>query len=38
MRVPDDELYNVAIRESKMLETLSHQNVIKVIDVFYNAE
>lgn len=38
MRVPDQELYNIAFKEFKLLESLGdgHPNIIKVIDIFYN--
>lgn len=37
MRVPDEELYNIALNEYKSLDELSHhENIIKAIDIFYN--
>ena len=38
MKVPDEELYYIAMKEFRMLEGLGqgHKNVIKVIDIFYN--
>jgi hypothetical protein len=38
MKVPDEELYSIAMKEFRMLEGLGegHKNVIKVIDIFYN--
>jgi hypothetical protein len=38
MKVPDEELYYIAMKEFTMLEGLGegHKNVIKVIDIFYN--
>ncbi|CDW72576.1 protein kinase domain containing protein [Stylonychia lemnae] len=38
MKVPDEELYYIAMKEFRLLEGLGegHPNVIKVIDIFYN--
>lgn len=38
MRVPDPELYTIALKEFELLDGLGegHVNIIKVIDVFYN--
>lgn len=38
MRVPDEEIIDIALKEYKMLESLGegHPNIIKVYDVFYN--
>ena len=39
MRVPDEEYFNIALNEYKMLEYLGegHENVIKVFDIFLNS-
>jgi serine/threonine protein kinase len=38
MRVPDEEYYNIMMREFRMLEGLGagHPNIIKVHDIFYS--
>lgn len=38
MRVPDKEYFDIAMREFRILESLTerHPNVIKVYDIFYN--
>jgi hypothetical protein len=38
MRVPDQELYNIAMKEFNLLDGLGsgHPNIMKVIDIFYN--
>ena len=37
MRVPDEELYEIALKEFKLLENLKgHPNVPAPIDIFYN--
>lgn len=38
MRVPDQELYNIALKEFHMLDGLGegHLNIMKVYDIFYN--
>lgn len=38
MRVPDQELYNIALKEFHMLDGLGegHANIMKVFDIFYN--
>ena len=38
MRVYDEEYYNIAMKEFKLIEGLGkgHPNIIKVIDIFYN--
>ena len=36
MRVPDQELYEIAMKEFRLLEELDHPNVMKVYDIFYN--
>lgn len=38
MRVPDEEYYNIAMKEFKLIEGLGkgHPNIIKVHDIFYN--
>ena len=35
MRVPDREYYDIALREYNMLEELNHDNIIKVMDIYY---
>jgi hypothetical protein len=37
MRVEDDELFNIAKQEFKLLESLDDENVIKMEDIYYNA-
>lgn len=39
MRVPDEEYYNIMMKEFKLLEGLGsgHPNIIKVHDIFYNS-
>eukprot|EP00347_Sterkiella_histriomuscorum_P018139 403346642 len=38
MRVPDQELYQIALKEFDLLDGLGdgHQNIMKVYDIFYN--
>lgn len=44
MRVPDEEFYDIALKEYKLIESVGqdgeggagHPNVIKVYDIFYN--
>ena len=37
MRVPDEELFDVAMREYQLLEHLpDHPNIMKVYDIYYN--
>ena len=37
MRVPDQELHDLAIKEFRLLQDLkSHKNIIEVVDIFYN--
>ena len=39
MRVPDEELYMLSLKEFTILDKLSaHENIIRVEDIFYNAE
>lgn len=39
MRVPDEEYYNIMMKEFRLLESLGdgHPNIIKVHDIFYNS-
>ena len=39
MRVPDQELYNIALKEFHILDGLGegHPNIMKVVDIFYNS-
>lgn len=38
MRVPDPELYQIALKEFELLDNLGdgHPNIMKVVDIFYN--
>jgi len=36
MRLHDEEYYNIALKEFKLLENLDHPNIMKVYDIFYN--
>ena len=38
MRVPDQEFFDIALREYKLLESLGegHENIMKVEDIFFN--
>lgn len=37
MRVPDQEFYDIALKEYNMLEEITgHENIISVYDIFYN--
>jgi serine/threonine protein kinase len=38
MRVPDQEFYEIALKEFRLLESFEegHENVMKVQDIFYN--
>jgi serine/threonine protein kinase len=36
MSVPDQEYFDIAMKEFKLLEALEHRNVIKVYDIFFN--
>lgn len=37
MRVPDEELYNIALNEYQILAGLKpHKNVIAPVDIYYN--
>lgn len=36
MRVPDQEYYDIAMREFRLIQELDHLNIIKAHDIFYN--
>lgn len=37
MRVPDDELYEIAMKEYSIVRSIQeHENIIKVVDFYFN--
>lgn len=36
MRVPDQEYFEIAMREFRLIQELSHLHIIKMHDIYYN--